>query len=209
MIQSQEQKTISAEFECVDPEVGEQCLYKYLAETLSEEQRQEFEHHLVFCHKCQEDLEYLGWAVQQLKTHWTSTGTGALTPLPVTSLVDGNLQDWLHDFYEEPFMEKLAASKETARAVSFPVTVKYAKGQVIGQFLKRGKQLFFRLKKSSNDCTLIYRSPSTPSESKTFEFREGEDKRLGPFSEFVTSNTIQGMLAAIKRFHLFMKRKEE
>jgi hypothetical protein len=204
MMNTHEHESLTEDFECVDPEVGEQYLYQYLAETLSEDQRQGFEDHLVFCHKCQEDLEYLRWAVQQLKTHWTPT----IMPLPVTSLVDGNQQDLLHDYYEEPFMDQLAASQKTAEVVSFPITVKYAKGEVIGQFLKRGKQLFFRLKKSSNDCTLIYRSPSAPSESKTFEFCEGQDKRLGTFSEFVTSNTIQGMLAAIKQFHIFMKQKE-
>ena len=64
------------------------------------------------------------------------------------------------------------------------------------------------IKKSLNDCTLIYRSSSDPSESKTFEFREGQDKRLGPFSEFVPSNTIQGMLAAIKQFRVLLKRIE-
>lgn len=196
-------------FECVDPEVGTEYLYNYLAESLSEDQRQDFEDHLVFCHKCQEDLEYLQWALQQLKAHWTPTGTGALTPLPVTSLVDGNLQDLLHDYYEKPLGDQLAASTESTAELIFPITIEYANGQVIGQFLKRAGHLFFRLKKSSTECTLIYRSPSAPSESKTFTFREGEDKRLGVFSEFVTTNTIQGMLAAIKQFHIFIKQHEE
>ncbi len=199
---------MTEEFECVDPEVGEQYLYNYLAETLSEDQRQGFEDHLVFCHKCQEDSEYLRWAVQQLKIHWTLTGKGALTPLPVTSLVDGNLQDWLHDLYEEPLTERLAAAQESTGTLKFPITIEFADGQVIGQFLKRAGHLFFRLKKSLNGCTLIYRSPSAPSESQAFEFCEGDDKRLGPFSEFVTTNTVQGMVAAIKQFQIFMQQKE-
>ena len=62
-----EQEIMTEGFECVDPEVGEQYLHGYVAETLSEDQRQDFEDHLVFCHKCQEDLEYLRWAVQQVK----------------------------------------------------------------------------------------------------------------------------------------------
>jgi len=200
-----EQAVIREEMECVDPEIGTQYLDRYIAETLSESQKQAFEDHLIFCLKCQEEINYLRWALQQLKAHWTPT----IMPLPVTSLVDGNLQDWLHDFYEEPFMDQLAASKETAGTVSFPITIEFANGQVIGQFLKRAGYLFFRLKKSSAECLLIYGSPSAPSASKTFEFREGEDKRLGAFREFVTTNTIQGMLAAIKRFHLLLKRKEE
>lgn len=87
---------------------------------------------------------------------------------------------------------------------------KQQRQQVIGQFLKRARHLFFRLKKSSiGQCALIYTFPSDPAEKRTFEFHEGEDKLLGEFNEFVISNTIQGMLAAIKRFQIFMKRKEE
>jgi len=44
---------------------------------------------------------------------------------------------------------------------------------------------------------------------RRYRYFGGEDKLLGEFNEFVISNTIQGMLAAIKRFQIFMKRKEE
>jgi hypothetical protein len=197
---------LTEDFECVDPEVGEQYLHGYVADSLSNEQRQDFDDHLVFCHKCQEDLEYLRWATQQVKTHWTPTGEGALTPLPVTALVDGNLQDLLHDYYEKPLGEQLAAAAETTAELAFPITMEYANGEIIGQFLKRAGHLFFRLKKSSDTCTLVYTSIS---ESKTFVLREGDDKRLGRFNEFVTTNTIQGMVTAIKQFQLLLKRKEE
>ncbi len=208
MMTREEHTILMEDFECVDPEVGQHYLHDYLAEILSDEQRQDFDNHLVFCHKCQEDLEYLRWAVQQLRAHWTPTGQIALTPLSMTSLVDGNLHDLLHDLYEEPLTKRLAAAQETTGTLKFPFTIEFANGQVIGQFLKRAGQLFFRLKKSSNVCTLIYRSPSAPSESKTFEFQEGEDKRLGAFSEFVTTNTVQSMVAAIKQFQIFMKGQE-
>ncbi len=73
-----------------------------------------------------------------------------------------------------------------------------------------GATLILQAKKSSiGQCALIYTFPSDPAEKRTFEFHEGEDKLLGEFNEFVISNTIQGMLAAIKRFQIFMKRKEE
>jgi hypothetical protein len=141
--------------------------------------------------------------MQQLKTHWAPDGTGSLTPLPLTSLLDGNLQDLSPDYHEAPLMDQLAAAQETTGTVSFPFTVEFANGQVIGQFLKRAGHLFFRLKKSSATCTLIY--TSSP-EHKTYVFQEGDDKRLGLFEEFVTTNTMQGMVAAIKRFHIFMKK---
>ena len=198
----EEHKMLTEDFECVDPEVGTAYLYQYLAEALSEDQRRDFDDHLVFCHKCQEDLDYLRWATQQVKNHWTPTSEGALTPLPLTSLLDGNLQDLSHAYHEAPLLDQLAAAQETTGTVSFPFTIAFANGEVIGQFLKRARHVFFRLKKSSKDCILIYTSSS---ESKIFEFHEGEDKRLGTFSEFVTTNTLQGIVAAIKRFHIFMK----
>lgn len=198
----QDHSILAEDFECVDPEVGEQYLHGYVAEALSETQRQDFEDHLVFCHKCQEDLDYLHWATQQLKSHWTPIGEGALTPLPLTSLLDGNLQDLSHDYHEAPLMDQLAASQKATGTVSFPFTVEFAEGRVIGQFLKRAGYLFFRVKKSPADCILVYTSFS---KTKTFAFRAGEEKCLGSFEEFVTTNTIQGMVAAMKRFQLFMK----
>lgn len=204
----QEQETIANDFVCVDSEVGEHYLYKYLAETLSDDQKQEFEDHLIFCRKCQEDIEYMRWTIQQLKAAWKPVLEDEDSLLRVTSIFDGNFQDLLHDYYEKPLTDQLAAAAKTSGELTFPITVEYMGGQVIGQFLKRAGQLFFRLKKSSYRCILMYKSPSVPSESKTFEFREGEDKRIGPFREFVHSNTIQGMLKAIKQFRLLLKRIE-
>ncbi len=205
---TEDEKIVTEDFECVDPQVGEHYLHGYVAESLSREACRDFENHVVFCHKCQEDLAYLRWATQQLKDHWTPDG---LTPLVITALHDDIGTNLLHHYAEAPLVEQLAASTETG-AVRFPFTLTCADGQVSGQFLKRAGHLFFRLQKSAVDCTLIYRSPLTASElklttsaSKMFTLAEGEDKRLGAFDEFVAENTTRGILEALKRFQLFMK----
>lgn len=139
-MKNHEQENVTNEFVCVDPEVGEHYLYAYLAETLSETQKQEFEDHLIFCRKCQEDLEYMHWAVQQLKSYHTQIATTGEecsqskspqdasfsqdnseiffqsyldVPLPVTSVTDGNAQNLIHDYHEKPLIDQLAASAET------------------------------------------------------------------------------------------------
>jgi len=198
---TEDKKMLTDDFECVDPQVGEHYLHGYVAESLSREACRDFENHVVFCHKCREDLDYLRWATQQLKDHWTPNG---LTPLLITALHDDIGTNVLHHYDDAPLVEQLAASTETG-AVRFPFTLTCAGGQVSGQFLKRAGHLFFRLTKSAADCTLIYRSPQMPSESKMFTLAEGEDKRLGAFDEFVSENTTQGILEALKRFQLFMK----
>ena len=211
----------SEELECVDTEVGSPYLHEYLAGTLSASKKQDFEDHLVFCLKCQEDLQYLRWARQQLTKHFISSETPgktafwqayAETPLPMSSVRDGNAQDLSHELYETPFMDQLAAA-DTIRGIAFPLTVEYAGGQIIGQFRRRAGQLFFKLKKTSDaeehiTCMLTYASEADPADVRTFEIRAGEDKRLGPFSEFVTAETIQGIVKAIKQFQLVVKKQE-
>ena len=87
--------------------------------------------------------------MQELTTHARQTKevlpTDRDLPLPVTAILDGNAQDLIQDYYKLPLMEQLAASTETTAELTFPMTVEYAGGQVIGQFLKRVKLEAVRL----------------------------------------------------------------
>lgn len=211
---------MTEDFVCVDPEVGEAYIEAYLAKTLTHTQQQEFEDHLVFCLKCQRDLKYLQWVVRNLKEHHaqiftTQSETGQLQdfPLPVIAVRDGKTQDLIHDYYEKPLQEQFAAAAGHPAELTFPITVEYAEGQVIGQFLKRAGHLFFRLKKNRpaqeepGEYRLIYTSPHDPADTRVFTLQEGDDRCLGLFSEFVPSKTIQAMIAAIKQFQLAFKRQ--
>ena len=80
--------------------------------------------------------------------------------LPITSIIDGIGID-LTDAYHRPIVNQLAAASTSSERIFFPITVVYAEGQVIGQFLKRAGQLFFRLSESAINneksiCTLVY-----------------------------------------------------
>ena len=116
-------------------------------------------------------------------------------------------------------MERLSASSasmEKSGELIFPITVEYAGGQIIGDFWRRAGypgHLFYKLKKSTIEqetytCTLVYTSGTDPSDVRTFELREGENKRIGDFREFVTSDTRQEMLNVMRQFRLLLKRKK-
>jgi len=224
---------------CVDPTVGEHILHGYLAEALPNEQKQRFEDHLPLCLKCQEDLKYVRWVLQQLGSSEGKTGTkvNKLQPvlaqsdetsqdlaaffleeyideaLPVTLVYNRDNPNLTHDYYGKPLMDKLAASTKASGELTFPITVEYAGGHVIGQFWKRVGHLFFRLVKSTAEPErfsygLVYTSASDPSDTRVFELQVRGDKRIGGFREFVKSNTIQEMLKVMRQFKLFLKRKE-
>ena len=220
MITNSNSQNMIEDFVCVDPDVGEAYLEAYRAKTLTQTQQQEFEDHLVFCLKCQRDLKYLQWVVRHLKEHQTQIFPPHSepvqlpeTPLPVSAVSDGKAQDLMHDYYEKPLQEQFAASAEHPAELTFPITVEYAEGQVIGQFLKRTGYLFFRLKKNrrvqegAGEYRLVYTSPHDPADTRIFTLQEGDDRCLGLFSEFVPSKTIQGMVAAIRQFQLAIKRQ--
>ena len=61
------------------------------------------------------------------------------------------------------------------------------------------------MKERSDNGILVHTSPVDPSLIKTFELHQGDDLCLGMFEEFVMSETIQGMLDALKQFQLFLK----
>lgn len=227
MKNEQAEDILSYDLECVDPEVRASHLYAYLAETLSAQARHIFDDHLFFCRKCQEDRNYLEWAIRQLQAYAVQNqasldGEREISfflekhlgvPLPVTSIHDGNQRPLRDEYYEKPLLNQLAAAGGTSAELTFPFTVEYAGGQVVGEFLKRAGYLFFRMKKSAINqhkvgCTLIYTSPTDPPKILTFDLEEGDDRRLGLFQEFVSSNTIQGMLAAIKQFQVIVKKQE-
>lgn len=220
MITSSNSQDLTEDFVCVDPEVGEAYLEAYMAKMLTKSQQQEFEDHLVFCLKCQRNLKYLQWVIRHLKDHHAQifpahSAPGQLpeAPLAVSAVRDGKAQDLMHDYYQKPLQEQFAAAAEHPAELTFPITVEYAEGQVIGQFLKRAGHLFFRLKKNRRaqeehpEYRLVYASPYDPADTRIFTLQEGDDRCLGPFSEFVPSKTIQGMVAAIRQFQLAFKRQ--
>lgn len=197
-------ENLTDDFICLDEAIRARYFDKYMCGTLSAPQRQEFEEHVRICFKCQEDVGYFRWVTRAL--------TACAEPLPVSAIYDYQHFDLKPYYDEKPLSDRLAAAKDTSSRLTPPVTIEYLKGQVVGQFWKRPGGLFFRLKKSTIGpkrlvCTLIYTSEADPSDTRTFEFREGEEKRLGLFEEFVASDTIQAMLAAIKRFQLVLKDK--
>ena len=134
-------------------------------------------------------------------------------PLSVTAVYDRNTPDLIHNYYQKPLMERLAASTESSGELTFPITVEYADGQIIGEFWRRAGHLFYRLKKSTIGHDkfvgiLIYTSPSHPEKNQTFEIQEEYNKRIGSFREFVKTDTKQEMLNVMRRFRLFLKREE-
>lgn len=218
------EKGMLEEFACIDPEVGSVYLDGYVMETLSEDQRQAFENHLVFCLPCQEGLAYRRWLVDQLQQHppanFTFSSPQAVfffetfldKPLPVTSISTPDIPELIDEYQGKAVVERFAASTEASGKLTFPITVKYVDGQVIGQFHKRAGQLFYELKKSTIGgetfpCALIYTPPSDSDDFKVFQLREGLNKRLGAFQEFVPSETIQGMLKVMKQFQLVVKER--
>lgn len=216
-------------YQCVDPESGSALLYGYVAETLTEEKRLAFEDHLCFCLKCQEDVEWLRELLHRLKASPPASLCATLTrliqqgiapaeglefffrlyerlPLPVTAIEDVNQLNLMPEYQEMPLLERLAASTET-HDLAFPLTVTYFNGAMIGQFRRRAGQLFFRLQSGNlagqvAACVLQYPSPLEPESVASVTVRPGEEKRLGPFRAFAPSNTMQELLAAIKRFEL-------
>ena len=133
--------------------------------------------------------------------------------LPVTAVYDRNTPDLIHGYYQRPLMERLAASTGTASELTFPLTVEYADGQVIGEFWKRAGQLFYHLKKctiqeQTYTCVLRYTSSMNPSDGRIYELHEGEHKRLGAFRDFVRSDTRQKMLNVIRQFQLLLSQKK-
>lgn len=217
------QEDLGEQSPCVDSELRNQYLAGYQQNSLSDPERQEFELHLDFCLNCQratgfprqDDDEYVEWAIDKFQAVAPAEFVFqqyAEKPLPVSAIYDYHHLDLKSYYDEKPLSDRLAAAKDTPTRLAPPVTIEYLEGQVVGQFWKRPGGLFFRLKKSTIGqkrvvCTLIYISESDPSDTRTFEFREGEEKRLGLFEDFVTSDTIQAMIDAIKRFQLVLKDK--
>lgn len=216
-------------YQCVDPEAGSALLYAYGADALNAAERLTFEDHLCFCLKCQEDLDWLRGLLRLLKTSPPVSLQETLRdlvqqgvvstqepefffevytrlPLPVTAIEDLNQTNLMLEYQETPLIERLAAATGTSD-LAFPLTVTYLKGEIIAQFRRRAGQLFFRLQSSISAeqpiaCVLQYPSPADPAALASLIVRAGEEKRLGPFQAFVPSNTMQEMLAAIKRFEL-------
>jgi hypothetical protein len=203
---------------CLDPQVGSQRLSDYLTETLSSDERAEFEHHLSYCLKCQEELVYLSWVLHQVATR-PRPGSSA-SPLQdssknftaqygellaVTSLYDWNQEDLTHAYYETPLVERLAASTDTSESLTFPVTVEYAGGLAIGQFWRRAGQLSYRLTKSPPEhvSCLLYFPITNPSDAQTFEVRPNVEQWLGEVRAFIAADTPAAIIHALKQFHLY------
>lgn len=196
---------------CVDPEVGEHLLRGYVAGTITDDQRQEFEQHFVFCRKCQEDLRYLTWVISQTKEYQHAIFSPSFTEgaLMVTAVFDGLRHNLLDEYREMPFTDRLAAAADETVELEFPYQVEYQHGQVIGEFRKRAGQLFFKATQHQNgpelaSLMLVYTSPCDSTDIKRFELRVNEDTSLGAFAEFVPQETVQGMVAALRQFQVWV-----
>ena len=218
-MKNEEYKVLLDEYECIDQNRG-RYIYDYMTGAVSETQKQEFEDHLILCLKCQEDVEYMRSVVRRLKAYEEQKSTERIETLPeipltVTMIADRNDLDITPDYYGESWREELAASTGTSDTFAFPITVEYADGRVIAQFLKRMGQVFFRLKEVTIDpqefeCALVY-TPSCASsaEAETFECQEEREIRLGTFHELFPADTPQGTLDGIKQFQCVLKHKEK
>jgi len=200
------------EFICPDPELRTRALHGYLNRSLSDAQQREFEQHLSLCLKCREDVDYLHWTGRQFQARrFPSLQRNGESPIfSPDALYDFAKTDLLPVYHDHPLTGQLAAASSTVSGAAFPITVEYAQGQVIGEFWKRVGDLFFHLKRSTIHskkvrCILIYRAVSAGEAELTFEFQEGEQKRLGPFQQFAASETIEDVARAIKRFQLMAK----
>ena len=60
------------DYVCVNPDIGRR-LPEYRDHALTDAQQQSFEHHLLFCQKCQDDLAYFQWLVDALKSRRAET----------------------------------------------------------------------------------------------------------------------------------------
>ena len=215
----QTEECLTGECICIDPPIG---VYRddFIAGSLAEPQQQKFEDHLLFCLKCQDDVAYFWWIMTTLKTRHVarrdspeergSFREAPACPLPVHAVYDRKHLDLTADYFDAFRQKQFAAASTYAGSIAYPLTVEYANGEVIAQFRKRVDKLFFRLEKNtmkerSDNGILVHTSPVDPSLIKTFELHQGDDLCLGMFEEFVMSETIQGMLDALKQFQLFLK----
>ena len=73
-----EQELFDADdYVCVNPDIGRR-LPEYRDHALTDAQQQSFEHHLLFCQKCQDDLAYFQWLVDALKSRRAETNAARL-----------------------------------------------------------------------------------------------------------------------------------
>lgn len=192
-------------------------LYDYATGVSTEQELSIIRDHLELCAGCAEEV----LRIRLIEADIAPESQSALPffrehlneALPVTAVYDRNTPDLIHDYYQRPLLERLAASSGTASELTFPLTVEYADGQIVGEFWKRAGQLFYCLKKSaienqSYTCTLRYTSSTNPSDVRIYELHEGEHKRIGDFREFVSSDTRQEMLNVMRQFQLVLLQKK-
>lgn len=192
-------------------------LYDYATGVSTDQELSIIRDHLELCAKCSEEVLRIRLTEADLASESQSVPLffreHLNEPLPVTAVYDRNTPDLIHDYYQRPLLERLAASTGTASELTFPLTVEYADGQIVGEFWKRAGYLFYRLKKSALDqqhylCTLVYSSSTDPTDVRTFELYEGEHKRIGDFRELVAADTKQAMLQTMQQFRMFLKQKK-
>lgn len=194
-------------------------LYDYATGSSDIDDTRIIQDHLELCAACAAEVLRIRLIEAEFDAFPTEDPAGVLfredaaNPLPVTAVYDRMTSDLIHDYYAKPLMDRLAAATGKDSELTFPITVEYADGQIIGEFWKRAGYLFYRLKKSAHDqqqylYTLVYTSPADPEDLRTFELREGENKRLGTFREFVAADTKQTMLQTMRQFRMFLKQKK-
>ena len=83
--QLEEELLETDEYICLNPEIG-RWLHKYVEHELSDTQRQNFEAHLLFCQKCQDDLAYVQGIVNALKRR--SATANAVPRIPIARFAD-------------------------------------------------------------------------------------------------------------------------
>ena len=212
MINNLKKKTLVNKLICVIPEIGDKNLSAYVAGDLSEDERQLFEEHLPFCRKCQEELKHIHWILEQFKARkeiFADSDTDINTVLPVTLIHDWNDKNLTPYYHKKPTTEELAAATDSVLSVAFPITVEYENGQVVGEFWNRMEQLFFRLKQcpGSRQYLLVFHGQHLPHRTQKFKL-QGEETWLGTFSDFVASETTQGIVQAIQQFQLIVNVEE-
>lgn len=206
-----EEDILADDFVCIDRERGEKLIDGYFAKTLSAEEEQAFDMHRHLCLKCREDVEYMQWVLQALKSNTPfSEPSPEEIPLKVTSVCDP--QQNVTAFFHDPslYHELAAEGAGQIHVQQFPLTLEFADGLVIGEFRNALGVLCFQPQTIAIDperyaCVLAY-APTSGEGRKTWELSEREEIWLGNLHDFAPSlsPTPQQVFAALRHFHIVL-----
>ena len=193
---------------------SEEELYDYVLDWLDEHAAGLMRDHLVYCGACAEEALRIRFIEAELESRvrrqsfkqrfqrcWKAA-------LKVTGVYGWEQVNFTNFYHQKPLMETLFAAQDMP-GLTFPVTVAYREGAVVGQFWRRQRQLWYRLKHVApghqpQEFVLLYQAGAAAEKFRLFELTAAEIL-LGEFRAFFQSETTQDMLETLKHFRLACK----